>query len=166
MKKVTGVATVSADTTECRARLAAPAIGASQFAQMTVTEANGFYPRATVRGAATGAHYGGTQKSDADEYEIDEWDDAPSQTVLATGAHAWGASNVLRVTALGSSISLYDDGALVQSVTDATLATGHPGFGAYDAGASGGTIDDWSGGDVGGGHGPRLAFLRHRLVYA
>lgn len=71
-------------------------------------------------------------------------------TTLSTdNSFTFAAGDVIKFEIVGATLKVYKNGSVVSSltVTDATIATGFPGFGAFGTGAP--TMDSWQGGDVG-----------------
>lgn len=75
---------------------------------------------------------------------------------------SWGtetAGDVLKLEAAGSDLTVYRNGSSVATASDSALTTGAAGIWAWDT-----TIDDWEGGNLGGGGGARVVFARPARV--
>lgn len=71
-----------------------------------------------------------------------------SQTNLASGTNIT-ATSVMRITADGSTITCYDDGAQNIQVTDSSIASGYAGVSHYTSGTAGRPlVDNWEGGNL------------------
>jgi hypothetical protein len=75
---------------------------------------------------------------------------AGSFTALFGNATTWAAGDVIEIRAVGTTISLYRNGSLVQSTTDSSIASGRPGVG-YSSTVTAGTLSAWEGGDFAAG---------------
>lgn len=64
---------------------------------------------------------------------------------LRSFATTFTTGDVVKMSIVGTKITLYKNGASIGTVTDATLTTGAPGVGVYGSTV---TIDDWEGGSV------------------
>lgn len=63
-----------------------------------------------------------------------------------SSASAYGAGDVAKLEISGSTLSWYVNGVLDGSFFDPSLSTGQPGVATFD---TSGTLDDWSGADLG-----------------
>lgn len=127
---------------------------ANQSAQITVYYAPGY--------TAPGSHeielllrfqitahnasgYETTFRFDGTGVQIVRWNGAVDDyTVLSstgTGISSLATGDVLKATMIGTTINVYKNGTLVQTVTDATFATGNPGIGFFVN--PGGTLDGY-----------------------
>lgn len=144
--------------------------GDNQFSQATISGMVNFDNAGLiVRGVATGggSYYGVFYRLNATQAAIFKVA-AGVYSELTTIAGAIAAGSVLRIEAETSGanclLRVYDDGVQIGSTyTDSSspLTGGQPGM-FYEAGNSGATkLDDWSGGDLGGGGGsaPRNLML-------
>lgn len=72
-------------------------------------------------------------------------------TLLANRTTAWTNGDVLKVVSSGSTHQIFQNGVqLGADISDSAIASGKPGM-TYSSTATGGGIDDWEGGDLGGG---------------
>jgi hypothetical protein len=81
------------------------------------------------------------------------WDlqEYPAGSSLASGADTFSNGDIMEVRAVGTTISAWKNGVQIGSATDATIASGNAGIGAYQVGDVAEVfIDDWEGGDIGG----------------
>lgn len=86
-------------------------------------------------------------------------------TTLGTDAAAPSVNDVVRIEAVGSSISVYLNGSLaIGPVTDTDLTTGPPGVFGSDGGDGSAQLDDWSGGDLSAGGGFIPAWARNANI--
>jgi hypothetical protein len=65
----------------------------------------------------------------------------------ASGA-TFNAGDTLKITAIGTLISVYRNGVLVNSATDASIASGQPGIFIWSGSSASGTVTNWAGGDA------------------
>jgi hypothetical protein len=118
------------------------------------TFSNDQYAQATITG--TGGDTGVAVRVSGDNGYIAYWAgsgstglfilrrDAGAYVTLATLASQSLVGQVLRIEATGTTITVKKNGTAVLTATDATYATGSAGIYA----TTGGTLDDWSGGNV------------------
>lgn len=66
-------------------------------------------------------------------------------TALRAFSNTFAAGDVIKISAVGTTITIYKNGVALGSVTDATLTSGSPGVGVYGSTV---TIDDWEGGSL------------------
>ncbi len=66
-------------------------------------------------------------------------------TALKTFSTTFAPGDVMKISAIGTTITCYKNGVAIGSVTDAALASGAPGVGVYGNRV---TLDDWQGGPV------------------
>jgi uncharacterized protein YjdB len=66
-------------------------------------------------------------------------------TALKTFPTTFAPGDVMKISAIGTTITCYKNGVAIGSVTDAGLSSGAPGVGVYGSRA---TFDDWQGGPV------------------
>ena len=78
---------------------------------------------------------------------IAKWTTGGVFTVLATGSATFASGDEWEIRAIGTVITVYQNGTLVMSATDSDLASGRPGvyFAADETSAA---INDWSGGNA------------------
>lgn len=107
------------------------------------------YAGATVRAAGTTAstydYYVGYVS--ATEWFLDEVVNGAT-TTLATGSITPAADDVIRISAVGTTISLYRNGTLFGSASDATLTAGAAGVALYVSGAGTAGIAAWAAGEL------------------
>jgi hypothetical protein len=73
-------------------------------------------------------------------------------THLAYFTTTWVDGDVVKLTAVGTTIAVYQNGSLLGSTTDASVSSGSAGI-SYSSTATAGIIDDWEGGSVSAGGG-------------
>jgi len=98
----------------------------------------------------------------AGSYLLQRDDAGTLTTLVSTIANSPSGGDVLKLQAVGSTLTAWVNGSIVASVSDTTYSTGAPGMVGYGANAVV-TIDDWEGVDVGGGGGGGAAFRRGSL---
>jgi hypothetical protein len=140
--------TVGAANTPNSAYWSASTIGSNQFAQATLpnSSATRLGPGIAVRlGSSRGYFlwYGNA----ANTVSLWRMDSSTSWTQLGQSAAlaVTPATDVWRITAVGSTIAGYQNGAQVVQATDASVTSGSPGVWLY---YSSNQIGSWSGGDV------------------
>ena len=122
--------------------------GSDQYAQASLPNSNGssYGPAIAVRLSNSKGYFLWYGNS-ANQVSIWRMDSATSWTQLkASGSLTISATDVWKITAVGSTISAYQNGTQVATVTDTHYTTGSPGVWLY---YSGNQITNWSGGDIG-----------------
>lgn len=71
---------------------------------------------------------------------------AGTVTNIATGGPGFSTSDILRLEVTGTSITASQNGAVILTATDSSIASGYPGLGAIDF--TGGVMDNFKGGDL------------------
>jgi hypothetical protein len=84
-------------------------------------------------------------------------------TNLSVGLSIPASGSVIKLRAVGTTLTAYDDGVSIGSIGDADLASGKPGIFQYSSGGGSSWLDDWLGADVGGGGGGGTPCLRALL---
>ena len=87
----------------------------------------------------------GTGHSEVDKVVNGQW------TTLRSFAQTFTTNDVVKLEAIGTTITVYKNGVSLGSVTDATFSSGSPGVGVYGNAA---LIDDWQGGSTIAGPAP------------
>jgi len=97
----------------------------------------------------------------AGTYKLERDDAGTFTTLISTIANSPSGGDVLKLQAVGSTLTAWVNGSIVGTVTDTTYSTGAPGMVGYGNSAQV-TLDDWEGVDVGagGGGGSGAAFRR------
>jgi hypothetical protein len=134
----------------------ADSFSADQYSQATATVYNapasyslGIMVRVQTSGAAggNGYYFGGVAPLGFGIYKIVG---GSFTQLLATTTFTDG--DVLKLTAVGTTLEAFKNGSSVGSTTDSTYSTGQAGIGGY-GGAAFTVFDDWSGDNIGGGGG-------------
>ena len=68
-----------------------------------------------------------------------------TQITIRSFPTTFAAGDVIRISAVGTTITCYKNGVAIGSITDSSLPTGSPGVGVYGKFV---TIDDWEGGTI------------------
>lgn len=71
---------------------------------------------------------------------------AGAATVLASGTATYASGAILKLSAIGTTITSTYNGSQIDTRTDAVIATGQPGV-AYSSSSNDTVLDDWSGSD-------------------
>lgn len=127
------------------------------------TFANNQYSKVTIRDLASGAKYAevgvrmsGTGASldgyilyadsgtGAGHTEVVRIDDGVQSAAILVVADSFTLADVLEIRASGTTISVWKNGSMLDSVVDATYGSGKAGVRAYSTAA----FDDWAGGDL------------------
>jgi hypothetical protein len=92
-----------------------------------------------------------------------------SYTLLQGGMATFSANDILKMTSIGSTHTLYRNGSSQGSASDGSISAANPSGIRMDCNAPSGavpTIDDWEGGDpsAASGWGPLVGMARNRLV--
>lgn len=111
----------------------------SQLAASAPTSASGGPMCRMVATSVTGYLF--DNFGSASNGEIRLWTNISSDSVLASGTIA--RANPLRIEAEGSTIRIYSNSVLSQTVTNSTLTTGQPGLAIYSN-----NFDNWEGGNL------------------
>jgi hypothetical protein len=75
------------------------------------------------------------------------------------------ANDIIKVEAIGTNISVYKNGSLVETVSDATYASGQPGMLYNWTNVRATTLDDFNATDSGGGGSPPASYNLDSAVY-
>ena len=141
--------TTTGDATETYTGVA---LAANQWAQFTLTTANGssvMAPRLLLRFNAPGTKSGyefSIGRGVGFTSRISRWNGGVFSSLAVENATPWGPGDILRAEAEGTTLRLYRNNVLVLSATDATLANGRAGITVYAATIADVELDDFSAG--------------------
>jgi len=114
-----------------------------------------------VRMQSTGAS-GYIFWANAGSYLVQRTDAGTITTLISTIANSPNGGDILKLQAVGSTLTAWINSSIVASFSDTTYSTGSPGIVGYGFGGNV-TLDDWEGVDVGGGGAGGAAFRRGSL---
>ena len=143
-------ATAAQDATETYSGVA---LATNQWAQLTLATANGtsvMAPRLLLRFSAPGAKSGyefSIGRGVGFTSRIARWNAGVFTSLAVENATPWGAGDILRAEAEGTTLRLYRNNVLVLSTTDATVASGRAGITIYAATIADVELDDFSAGN-------------------
>ena len=143
--------TTTGDATETYTGVA---LAANQWAQFTLTTANGssvMAPRVLLRFSGPGAKSGyefSIGRGVGFTSRISRWNNGVFTSLVQENATPWAANDILRAEAEGTTLRLYRNNVLVLSTTDATLANGRAGITIYAATIADVELDDFSAGSL------------------
>lgn len=123
----------------------AGSFGGDQYSRVTVAAvpAAGEWVGVTARQSGEGVGYLGIWFEGT--YYLFNENGTPSPPLLTSASGSLSAADTIMVKAVGTTVSLYRNGAQVLTATDSTYASGAPGIAFF--GASG-AVSGWDGGDV------------------
>ena len=142
--------TASQDATETYTGVA---LASNQWAQLTLATANGtgaMAPRLLLRFTAPGAKSGyefSIGRGVGFTSRIARWNAGVFTSLATENVTPWGAGDVLRAEADGTTLRLYRNNVLVLSTTDPTVASGRAGITIYAATVADVELDDFSAGN-------------------
>jgi hypothetical protein len=117
-------------------------IGPDHFSEIRFTT-TAAYIGSIVRASAAGAYFWVNTGNDLRIYRLA----GGGNTELRNGIPIPALNSLVRLTVVGSTLTLTVNGTVVGTVQDAVLTTGAPGILAYSDGSPNpATLDDWSGG--------------------
>lgn len=153
----------SAAATESGARWSGDSFSADQYAQCLIvgTEAGrsiGVAVRVSTSGAQTwyGVYLSSSTIAQFFKNVAGTW------TQLGSDITGWANGQTMRIEAEGTTIRVLRNGVQVASATDSAIANGAPGVGGWHSSTTS-LIDDWEGGNLGGGGGANLPAILHHL---
>lgn len=122
-----------------------------QYSQAVISErASGIYVAVSLRASGANTYYQASFDNGsggfAGLYKV------VSGTATLLGSHGAAAvSDLIRIEATGTTIVSKKNGTTLVTVTDSAIASGSAGFGFYSTSGTAPRIDDWEGGNIGGG---------------
>lgn len=122
----------------------------SEFTVTTVAEQFGPAVRCSGTGGATDNYWLLLRASGEGSSFIFKTDAGSFTSLADLGAVAWTAGDVARIEVSGTTVTAKRNGVTLDSATDSSLASGSAGIMCRGDGA---VVDDWAGGDLGGGGG-------------
>jgi len=130
----------------------ADAFGADQYSLGTITAAaNNIYIGVAVRAAASGATYYGWYGEGVGVNYLHK-NVSGTYTDIASEGTSWAVNDLLKLVVSGTTLTPTKNGGSTGTPgvqTDSSISSGYAGLVGYGTGAT--RIDDWEGGNVGGG---------------